>query len=47
MAEARAASDNDLLRLAELFEAESHGSLVEEVIRDRLNTSRDGRLSNG
>jgi len=42
--EARAASDYDLLRLAELFEAESQGKLVEELIRDRSRVSQDRRL---
>ena len=42
--EARVANDNDLLRLAELFEAENHGRLVEELIRDRTKASQDERL---
>lgn len=42
--QARAASDNDLLRLAELFEIENHGERVEELIRDRSKASQDRRL---
>lgn len=43
-AEARQAEDYPLLQLAPLFEAHSQGDRVEQIIRERLSTSKDRRL---
>ena len=45
VAEAQAASDYDLLALADVFVAHHHGDVAENLVRRRLRTSDDPRLA--
>lgn len=45
VAEAQAASDYDLLALADVFVAHHHGDVAENLVRRRLRTSEDPRLA--